>query len=126
MERNVDRLPPKWTATTTGDVSGTPAVVDGAVYFGDFGGTVWKLDAETGEVIWSASVAGYTGHAGDYARTSPSLAGNTLVVDDDPLADRGSAARDGARLHQRRRLGSRAVDSRQRCGLREVYGQAAK
>ena len=78
--RNVDRLLPKWIVTTTGDVSGTPAVADGAVYFGDFGGTVWKLDAETGRVIWSASVATLTGHAGDYARTSPSLAGNTLVV----------------------------------------------
>ena len=51
--RNVDRLLPKWTATTTGDVSGTPAVANGAVYFGDFGGTLWKLDAETGDVIWS-------------------------------------------------------------------------
>src|SRR3954469_22806962 len=78
--RNVDRLLPKWIVTTTGDVSGTPAVADGAVYFGDFGGTLWKLDADTGAVIWSASVADFTGHAGDYARTSPSLAGNTLVV----------------------------------------------
>ena len=43
-------LIPKWVATTTGDVSGTPAVVDGAVYFGDFGGTLWKLDADTGAV----------------------------------------------------------------------------
>ena len=77
---NVHRLRPKWVATTTGDVSGTPAVVDGAVYFGDFGGTVWKLDADTGDVIWSVTVGDYTGHSGDYARTSPSLAGNTLVV----------------------------------------------
>ena len=67
-------------ATTTGDVSATPAVVNGAVYFGDFGGTLWKLDAETGAVIWSHQVPDYTGNAGDYARTSPSLAGNTLVV----------------------------------------------
>jgi polyvinyl alcohol dehydrogenase (cytochrome) len=77
---NVDRLAPKWVATTTGDVSGTPAVVDGAVYFGDFGGTVWKLDADTGAVIWSHRVPDYTGLAGDYARTSPVVAGNTLVV----------------------------------------------
>ena len=66
---NVHRLAPKWVATTTG-----------AVYFGDFGGTVWKLDAETGAAIWSISVPDYTGIAGDYARTSPSLAGDTLVV----------------------------------------------
>ena len=65
---NVSRLAPKWSlpspvpgeppnqfATTTGDVSATPAVVDGAVYFGDFGGTVWKLDADTGQVDLVAS-----------------------------------------------------------------------
>ena len=41
------RLAVKWVATTTGDVSATPAVANGAVYFGDFGGTLWKLDADT-------------------------------------------------------------------------------
>lgn len=77
---NVGQLAVKWVATTTGDVSATPAVAGGAVYFGDFGGTVWKLDANTGAVIWSHSVVAYTGIAGDYARTSPSLDGNVLVV----------------------------------------------
>ncbi|HMF99239.1 MAG TPA: PQQ-binding-like beta-propeller repeat protein [Vicinamibacterales bacterium] len=79
---NVHRLAVKWTATTAGDVSATPAVVDGAVYFGDFGGMLWKLDAETGAVIWSHQVSDYTGIPGDIARTSPSLAGSTLVVGD--------------------------------------------
>jgi polyvinyl alcohol dehydrogenase (cytochrome) len=46
---NVSHLTVKWVASTTGDVSATPAVVDGAVYFGDFGGTLWKLDAATGQ-----------------------------------------------------------------------------
>jgi len=79
---NANRLALKWAATTAGDVSATPAVVDGAVYFGDFGGMLWKLDAETGAVIWSHRVSDYTGIAGDIARTSPSLAGSTLVVGD--------------------------------------------
>jgi polyvinyl alcohol dehydrogenase (cytochrome) len=79
---NAHRLALKWSAPTAGDVSGTPAVVDGAVYFGDFGGMLWKLDAETGDVIWSRRVSDYTGIAGDVARTSPSLAGDTLVVGD--------------------------------------------
>jgi polyvinyl alcohol dehydrogenase (cytochrome) len=79
---NVGLLSPKWTATTNGDVSATPAVVDGAVYFGDFGGSLWKLDAETGAVIWSHAVVDYTGIAGDIVRTSPSVAGNTLIVGD--------------------------------------------
>jgi polyvinyl alcohol dehydrogenase (cytochrome) len=79
---NASRLALKWVATTAGDVSATPAVVDGAVYFGDFGGMLWKLDARTGQVIWSHLVSDYTGIPGDIARTSPSLVGNTLVVGD--------------------------------------------
>jgi polyvinyl alcohol dehydrogenase (cytochrome) len=80
--KNADRLAVKWVAQTAGDVSATPAVVDGAVYFGDFGGMLWKLDADTGEVLWSHSVADYTGIAGDISRTSPSLVGHTLIVGD--------------------------------------------
>jgi polyvinyl alcohol dehydrogenase (cytochrome) len=79
---NVSHLAVKWVATITGDVSATPAVAHGAVYFGDFGGTLWKLDAETGQVIWSHLVSDYTGIPGDIARTSPALAGDTLVVGD--------------------------------------------
>src|SRR6267378_2932566 len=79
---NAHQLALKWVATVAGDVSATPAVANGAVYFGDFGGRLWKLDAETGDVIWSRRVSDYTGIAGDIARTSPSLAGNTLVVGD--------------------------------------------
>jgi polyvinyl alcohol dehydrogenase (cytochrome) len=79
---NVHRLAPKWVATTAGDVSATPAVVNGAVYFGDFGGMLWKLDAETGQVIWSHLVSDYTGIPGDISRSSPSLARNTLVIGD--------------------------------------------
>src|SRR5262245_42495429 len=77
---NVSRLALKWVATTTGDVSATPAVVHGGVYFGDFGGTLWKLDAQTGAVIWSHRVSDYTGIANDIARTSPSVADDTLIV----------------------------------------------
>ena len=65
---NVHRLALKWMATTAGDVSATPAVVNGAVYFGDFGGMLSKLDADTGAVIWSRPVSDYTGIAGDIAR----------------------------------------------------------
>jgi polyvinyl alcohol dehydrogenase (cytochrome) len=79
---NVHRLREKWVASTTGDVSATPAVADGAVYFGDFGGTLWKLNAETGEVMWSHSVVDYTGISGDLARTSPSIFKDIVIVGD--------------------------------------------
>ena len=77
---NASRLALKWVATTAGDVSATPAVVHGAVYVGDFGGMLWKLDAETGQEIWSHRVEDYTGNPGDIARTSPAVVGSTLVV----------------------------------------------
>jgi polyvinyl alcohol dehydrogenase (cytochrome) len=76
------RLTVKWIASTAGDVSATPAVADGAVYFGDFGGMEWKLSAATGDVFWSHKISDYTGIGGDISRTSPTLAGDTLVIGD--------------------------------------------
>jgi polyvinyl alcohol dehydrogenase (cytochrome) len=72
----------KWKTAIAGDVSATPAVADGAVYFGDFGGMEWKLDADTGDVIWSHKVSDYTGIVGDISRSSPSLAGDLLIFGD--------------------------------------------
>jgi len=79
---NAGHLELKWKASTAGDVSATPAVVDGGVYFGDFGGMEWKLSAATGEMVWSHKISDYTGIGGDISRTSPSLAGDTLVIGD--------------------------------------------
>ncbi|MFC6083252.1 outer membrane protein assembly factor BamB family protein [Sphaerisporangium aureirubrum] len=70
-----------WSYTTRGDVSATPAVVDGAVYFPDWGGFFHKVDANTGAVIWSRSVASYVGATGTVvSRTSPVVAGNTVYI----------------------------------------------
>lgn len=76
----VDDLAVNWTATTDGDVSATPAVVDGAVYFPDWGGSFWKLNAATGEVLWSRSVPEYVGLADTFARTSPVVVGDTVYI----------------------------------------------
>ncbi|MFY1693376.1 PQQ-binding-like beta-propeller repeat protein [Plantactinospora sp. WMMB782] len=76
----VDGLDVAWTLTTDGDVSATPAVVDGAVYFPDWGGTVWKVDAASGEVIWSRSVAELAGVADTFSRTAPVVAGDTVYL----------------------------------------------
>lgn len=80
--RNVSRLKPRWEVTTTGDVSATPAVVDGAVYFPDWGGTLWKLDAETGAVVWSRTITSYTGVANAISRTSPAYGLGLLFIGD--------------------------------------------
>ena len=78
---NVDRLAPKWVATTTGDVSATPAVVGRSRVLR--GLRRHALEARRrdrrGDLV-ALRCRTTPGIAGDYARTSPSLAGNTLVV----------------------------------------------
>jgi polyvinyl alcohol dehydrogenase (cytochrome) len=86
--RTVGRLQPKWIFTTAGDISATPAVIagtdgdDSAVYFPDWGGTLWKVAAETGQVIWSRSISDYNGIPGSISRTSPAYGGGMIFVGD--------------------------------------------
>lgn len=78
--RTVDDLATKWLTTTHGDVSATPAVVNGAVYFPDWGGFFSKVDARTGRVIWSRQVAEYVGKTGVVSRSSPAVVGHTVYI----------------------------------------------
>src|SRR5580658_7272373 len=68
---NVSSLKTKWKFTTGGDVSARAAVVNGVVYFPDWGGNMWALNASTGAVIWSNQISAYGLAAGTVARTSP-------------------------------------------------------
>ncbi|MDH2430866.1 PQQ-binding-like beta-propeller repeat protein [Sphaerisporangium sp. TRM90804] len=79
---NVHRLRAKWTYKTHGDVSATPAVVAGALYFPDWGGYLNKVDAETGRGIWSRKVSDYTGNATSVSRSSPAVVGNRVYIGD--------------------------------------------
>lgn len=90
---NVAGLTTKWTIATQGEVSATPAVAGGAVYFPDWAGYLTKADARTGEVLWSRSVSEYTGVAGNISRTSPLVAGGVVYV-----GDQGGSVGAGARL----------------------------
>jgi polyvinyl alcohol dehydrogenase (cytochrome) len=62
---SVKQLALKWTYTASGDVSATPAVVGGQLYFPDWGGMLNCLDAQTGQVVWSRSIAAILGDLGD-------------------------------------------------------------
>src|SRR5580704_16661548 len=77
---SVARLAPKWVATTGGDVSARAAVVDGAVYFPDFGGNLFALDADTGAVIWQHQLSDYGLPAGTVSRTSPAVQDHTVYI----------------------------------------------
>ena len=77
---NVATLAPKWVATTGGDVSARGAVVGGVVYFPDWGGNVWALDAKTGAVIWQHQLSDYGLPAGTVSRTSPAVQGDSVYI----------------------------------------------
>ena len=47
-----------WAYTTPDWVWGAPAVVDGAVFFGDLQGNVFALNADTGDLLWQKAVLG--------------------------------------------------------------------
>jgi len=53
-----------------------------AVFFPDWGGMLWKVDAESGQVLWSKPIASYNGIAGSISRTSPVLAHGLVIVAD--------------------------------------------
>jgi polyvinyl alcohol dehydrogenase (cytochrome) len=77
---NVNTLDPKWVFETAGDVSATPAVDGDRVYFPDWAGYLYAVDRNTGALVWRTSISDATGVAGDKARNTPAISGNTLVV----------------------------------------------
>ncbi len=88
----VKSLKPKWIFTTGGDVSARAAVVNGVVYFPDWGGNLWAVNSSTGKLIWSTQIRNYfTASDAQYfandtlpakivSRTSPAVVGNTLYL----------------------------------------------
>jgi polyvinyl alcohol dehydrogenase (cytochrome) len=77
---NVDDLSTTWVFETGGDVSATPAVDGTDVYVPDWAGNLFKIDRETGELIWSRQISEYTGIVGDFSRNTPAVHGNILVL----------------------------------------------
>jgi polyvinyl alcohol dehydrogenase (cytochrome) len=83
---NVSKLRPKWVFTAEGDISARAAVVSGGVYFPDFAGYLYRLNARTGTLEWSKSlVADYglvapQGSTKVTSRTSPAVRGDTLYI----------------------------------------------
>lgn len=55
---NVAKLNKVWATSGVTGVSGTPAVVDGVVYYGDWTGNMNAVKAATGESIWSTPMEG--------------------------------------------------------------------
>ena len=77
---NVGTLAVKWAFTTGGDVSATPVVDGQFVYFPDWAGNLYKVDAATGIEKWRKEFKTYTGQTFGFARASPAISGNTIVI----------------------------------------------
>jgi polyvinyl alcohol dehydrogenase (cytochrome) len=84
--QTVSKLTVKWKFTASGDVSATPAVVGGQVYFGDWGGMFYRLDAATGQVVWARSVADILNPSLD-AGSDAATEGTDAGLADGPMAD---------------------------------------
>ena len=86
--QNVSQLAPKWVFTDHGDVSATPTVANGVVYFPDFGGYLNAVNAQTGALIWQSQIDSYPGETAStpanpiVARDSPLILGHDLIVGD--------------------------------------------
>lgn len=90
--QNVSHLAPKWVFTDHGDVSATPTVADGAVYFPDFGGYLNAVNANNGQLIWQRQISSYDGQAGQVSRNSPLIDGNKLILGDNAPSAQSAGA----------------------------------
>jgi polyvinyl alcohol dehydrogenase (cytochrome) len=79
---NVGGLSPKWVFTTAGDVSATPTVDGDAVYFPDWGGSLYAVEKDSGRLIWSRKISDYDGVDGAISRVSPASDGDQLIIGD--------------------------------------------
>jgi len=73
----------RWSQPTHGDVSATPAVANGAVYYPDWGGYLTKRDARTGNLLWERRLDTYAGEPqGATSRTSPAVVNGVVYIGD--------------------------------------------
>lgn len=72
----------RWVFAADDEVQGTPTVEGNNVYIADKAGSVWQLDARTGNPVWKTSLPSITGDAMSYSRNSPAIGANTVIVGD--------------------------------------------
>lgn len=78
--QTANRLALKWSISTDGDVTANPAVDGDFLYFPDSAGSLYKVNRWTGALVWKRSIATYTGLPGDFARATPAVAGDLLIL----------------------------------------------
>lgn len=77
---NVGNLTVRWSLTTHGDVSATPAVDGDTVYVPDWAGYIYAVNRVSGAVKWSVKLADITGVPFDKARATPAVTDDKIIV----------------------------------------------
>ncbi|KAJ8773751.1 hypothetical protein K2173_006401 [Erythroxylum novogranatense] len=83
----VKNLQLKWTFFAGKDISATPAIADGVVYFPSWNGFLYALNAFDGSLIWKQNLSQLTGLNGTgitvnttVSRSTPTIADDLLIV----------------------------------------------
>jgi len=83
---DVGVLGTRWVFTGRGNFPDTPTVEGNNVYASDSGGSVWQINAQTGQSKWEAKLPSATGNAGSTSRVSPAIGPSTVIVGDQAAA----------------------------------------
>jgi polyvinyl alcohol dehydrogenase (cytochrome) len=86
---NVANLAVKWIFTAGDDMAATPSVdaQSKALYVPDWAGNLYKINTDTGQAIWTHVMTDYGLAPGTISRTTPAIAGSTLIVAASPYID---------------------------------------
>lgn len=85
----VSRLRLKWEFFAGGDISVTPAIYDGVIYFPSWNGFLYAVRASNGALLWKKNLQKLTGFNNTgfilnvnstVSRSTPTVAGELLVV----------------------------------------------
>ena len=83
----VPKLRLKWKFFAGKDISATPAVANGVVYFPSWNGYIYAVNAFNGGLIWKQNLGELTGLSGtgtvvnvSVSRATPTIAGDLLII----------------------------------------------
>ncbi|PSS28718.1 Polyvinylalcohol dehydrogenase [Actinidia chinensis var. chinensis] len=83
----VPKLRLKWKFFAGKDISATPAVANGVVYFPSWNGYIYVVNAFSGRLIWKQNLGELTGLSGtgtvvnvSVSRATPTIAGDLLII----------------------------------------------
>lgn len=75
------KLNKKWTVSTSGDITATPAIANGVVYFPTWNGEVFAVDEKNGTTIWRKNLTQLIGSPTIHvSRHTPVVDGEYLLV----------------------------------------------